>query len=199
MGRKVCGVGTLGDGKYVAGNGVGGHTPEYTKWKSMLNRCYGESYLKNKESYRGTEVSPEWLDFQVFSEWITNQVGFEEGWHLDKDLLGQGLSLYSKDTCCLVPVEINSLLSEKVSNTSSSGLYGVTFNKRYGLWVAQVSHLNSKIGLGRYKCKYQARNAYLIKKKEIFDWYVSNYKDVLPERVLDGLRNFKIDLLGVSV
>lgn len=66
-------------------------------------------------SYADVVVSLEFLNFQKFATWYYRQPGcMEKGWHLDKDLLSMpGKRIYSPDTCCFLPSEINNALRAK--------------------------------------------------------------------------------------
>lgn len=105
----VRGIGFVGQGDYGNYN----RPLAFKKWHSMLERCHCPKYLKKKPSYSGCSVSEEWHNFQNFAKWWDNQY-YESGWHLDKDLLKFGNKVYSKDTCSLVPREINMLTSNGV-------------------------------------------------------------------------------------
>ena len=39
-----------------------------------------------------------------------------QGWQLDKDILLKGNKIYSPDTCCFVPQEINSIAVDSNNN-----------------------------------------------------------------------------------
>lgn len=96
------GVGYLGEGPYTLRE----DRPAFTKWKNMLERCYGERYLYG--SYLSAEVSADWHNFQNFAEWINGQPNaFTRGYELDKDILSNGKNLYSPDTCMVVTKERN--------------------------------------------------------------------------------------------
>jgi hypothetical protein len=58
------------------------------------------------ESYEFAEVDTPWVFFSNFSQWAKNK--YRPGYHLDKDLLVEGNTLYSPDTCCFLPPRINS-------------------------------------------------------------------------------------------
>ena len=66
-------------------------------------------------SYKGVEVCEEWYNFQNFAEWCETQKFLNakdvkgKSYQLDKDILVKGNKIYSPDTCCFVPPEINSL------------------------------------------------------------------------------------------
>ena len=81
----------------------------YKEWKSMLDRCYApSSFLGQDSSYVDCEVCEEWLTFSKFKHWFEDPAnGYQEGYHLDKDILVKGNKKYSPSTCCFVPKEIN--------------------------------------------------------------------------------------------
>ena len=84
----ILGVGYLGEASTV---GVeGNHTKEYKLWRGVLERCYSKSYHKRRPSYIGCSVSEYFKNYTYFAEWCNKH--------------------YSKETCCFVPKEINSLL-----------------------------------------------------------------------------------------
>ena len=49
----------------------GKHTKEYLVWRSMISRCYNKDY-HGYNNYKDVEVCDEWLDFQTFAEWFTD-------------------------------------------------------------------------------------------------------------------------------
>lgn len=113
---RVYEVGYVGVGKYmtkwVDPNGNPYKTKEYRAWQNMLERCYGVNYLSRNPSYVGCSVHPEWHNFQTFAEWFTAQPNYQTDYfQLDKDLLYPGNKIYSKDTCAVIPGEINSMLN----------------------------------------------------------------------------------------
>jgi hypothetical protein len=99
-------VGYLGEGKYISREG-GKLTVVYLKWSNMLERCYSEEYHKKQPTYIGCSVDERWHNFQVFAKWF--EENYIEGYELDKDILLKGNKIYSPETCCFVPKEINLL------------------------------------------------------------------------------------------
>jgi len=102
----VCGVGYIGVGKYYASKDRI-PTKSYALWRSMLDRCYSGRC----DPYQDVEVCKEWLNYQNFADWYSNN-SFDKGrtYQLDKDLLGDS-KLYSPDTCCLLRYNINQLIN----------------------------------------------------------------------------------------
>ncbi len=66
----------------------------------MLQRCYSESYLNKRPSYRGCSVCEEWKTFSNFMAWMKNKN--MENLELEKDILVPGNKLYSPETCVFV-------------------------------------------------------------------------------------------------
>lgn len=112
---SVFGVGFVGAGKYtptvIGETGKKRITPEYRAWAHMLERSYYPQYHERFPTYADCEVCKEWHNFQVFAEWYTTQEGYELGWSLDKDLLGDGSGVYGPSTCTLIPSDVNGMLN----------------------------------------------------------------------------------------
>jgi len=74
----------------------------------MLQRCYDSDYYLRCPTYKDVTVCIDWHDFQVFGDWYDEQYK-EDGWRLDKDLLGVDEEIYSPETCVFIPKELNNL------------------------------------------------------------------------------------------
>lgn len=127
---------------------------EYLCWSDMFKRCYNENWIEKHPTYVETEVCDEWLKFSNFLKW--HQENYVEGWHLDKDLLGDG-KIYSPETCCFIPAYINKFLTKRGSGVS----------KRGGVFIARISTGDDKTRIDkRFKTETEARNFYTKKKLE---------------------------------
>ncbi len=99
---KVYGVGFLGVGEHQPSIN-GKREAVYTRWMSMLARCY----TSEKPSYKNSYVCDEWHNFQNFAEWFKeNNI---EGFEIDKDELQYGVEnkVYSPKTCIFVHPDKN--------------------------------------------------------------------------------------------
>lgn len=107
MHPSVCGVGFIGNGPYTPiSNGV--KAASYTKWLSMMYRCYDDKYHKQYPTYQSCEVCEEWQNYQNFAAWCHEN--YPEGFadlHLDKDILVDGNKVYSPETCIFVSATEN--------------------------------------------------------------------------------------------
>ena len=188
----VFGVGVIGECLTV--DSCGNRLKEYQVWKGMLERCYSDKFQAKKPTYKGCIVSENFVCYPYFKKWCNKQIGFDQvGWHLDKDILSKGNKVYSEDTCCFVPQEINSLL---VRSNATRGKYplGVSYLTRLGMFEASVSLGGRNKRIGRF---YNAQEAFYAYKevKESYIKEVSNkWKDRIDPRVYNALMSWNIEI-----
>lgn len=185
--RSVMGFGYLGVGKFVAYKN-GKYTDEYMHWSRMIDRCYGNR--GTRKSYQGCTVSDEWANFQVFAEWLVSQKGYSGKCCVDKDILIYGNKLYSKDTCCVVPVKINSLLT---SHKEKRGSTSIGVSKMKGRYSAQVKIDGITRFIGAFDSEEEAFEAYRKEKTAYISRVVnSDYADILPDNVKQAILSYPI-------
>ena len=91
MKKLVCGVGFNDKTRPVSVDGK--KVKEYVLWQHMLTRCFSEKYQTLCPTYKGCNVSDNFLHYSFFYDWCQGQIGFgkvdDKGryWQLDKDLL----------------------------------------------------------------------------------------------------------------
>ena len=189
---SVCWVGVVGT-KYPSSESRR-NTKEYKLWKSMLTRCYSDTYKKKHSTYEGCEVSDNFKSYEYFYEWCNSQIGFKDGFHLDKDLLIKGNKVYSENTCIFIPKEINSLLTK---STASRGkhLIGVNWNKKNKAFIAQVSKNKRKQEyLGSFNTETEAFNAYKKAKEYFIKEQAEKWKLQIDERAYNALMNYTVNI-----
>lgn len=104
----------------IVGNKYSTHTKEYKAWRNILDRCFDEKFKRAHPTYQNAACCKEWLLFENFYEWLHDQGNFGkwlngERWDVDKDILVKGNKIYSPETCCLVPNNVNKLFSKNDS------------------------------------------------------------------------------------
>lgn len=188
---SVCGVGILGFSETKCGEE---RLKEYLLWKDMINRCYSEKSLSRKPSYLGCKVSDNFLHYDYFKDWCHQQIGFDqEGWHLDKDILVKGNKVYSEDTCCFVPVEINSLFVKSNARRGEC-LIGVTYRKDRKKYKAGMSCVEGSSFIGHFNTEIEAFQAYKKAKESRLKEVAELYKDKIDHRVYEALMKYQVEI-----
>jgi len=167
---------------------------EYGLWKGMLQRCFDEKYKQKYPTYKDVTCSKEWLSMTKFIEDVSQMRGFGLiGWVLDKDILQKGNKLYSKDTCCFVPAEVNLLLI-KCDNSRGEYPVGVYFHKYVGKFRAQLA-INGKLKyLGLFPTPEEAFFAYKAAKEAHIKVVAEKWKHLLDERVFQALLDYEVNI-----
>ena len=158
-------------------------------WHSMLGRCYSSHVHKSQPTYIGCSVHKDWHLFSNFKRWFDEH--YVEGWCLDKDILVKGNKVYSPETCCFVPNEINLIFSHKKRKVNLP--IGVTFNNN-GKYVARATISGKETRLGQFDTPEEAFNAYKIAKEEWIKEVADKWKDQLEPRVYEALYNYQVEI-----
>ena len=167
---------------------------EYLAWKGCIRRCYSPFTQKRQPQYIGCTVSESFRRFQCFAEWCNQQIGFgNKGWHLDKDILTKGNKIYSEDTCCFVPHEINILLTSGKIRRGSCPI-GVSFNKREGKYKVSCKREAKSVHLGYYVCVDSAFSAYKTFKESVIKEAANKWKDKIDPRAYEALMNYQVEI-----
>lgn len=184
--------------------GVGKYRPSdkdyYVVWKSMLQRALCDRYKEKRNTYTGVDVCDEWLCFQNFAAWCDSQKLFNtkddngKPYQLDKDILVKGNKIYSPETCCFVPSNINSI---QISCKSNRGEYpvGVSYNKTKKKFV---SHINlgdiKRKHLGCFESPDKAFQAYKTAKEGYIKKVAEKWKGKIDDKVYQALLEWKIEI-----
>ena len=183
------GGGVVGDEVIKSG---GKYIKEYYLWRSMLCRCYDEKYTDKNSTYKGCTVSENFKSFKYFKEWCNKQIGFgQDGWCLDKDILIRGNKIYSEDTCCFVPCEINIIFTDR-SATKGEYPVGVYYNKSRKKYVARVSKHGCLKHVGIFTSVEEAVAAYNKEKESHIKDVANIWKDDIDPRVYNVMMNYSI-------
>lgn len=177
--------------------GEGYRDKRYTMWQAMLARCYSNYTKSVRPTYVGVGCIPDWTRYSNFHKDTTNMVGFEYAvngdWVLDKDILVKGNKIYSPETCCFVPSEINGCFTLRTLNRGDLPV-GVSRSK-YGLpYKARCGYNGERVSIGNYKTPEEAFEAYkTVKMKEIFR-LAEKWKDKIDDKVYQSLLQWKIEI-----
>lgn len=167
----------------------------YYLWTRLLARAYNINYHDKFPTYKDVEVCKEWYNFQNFAEWCYSQKFFNtkddngRAYQLDKDILVKGNKVYSPETCCFVPSEVNNLLLSSRANRGE-----------YPLGVSRVRNID-KFGAyvrGRYSGTFNTPEEAFSKYKESKEKHIKTvaekWKDLIDYRAYDALMNYKVEI-----
>jgi len=190
--RAVFGVGYIGYGEYSAKTNNKLNV-SYSRWLGILKRCYYESYIIDNPSYKGCSVAEEWHNFQNFAKWFEEnwKPWMDSSWQIDKDILIKGNKIYSPETCCFVPHQINNLYLKSNCKNKEMPLGVIKKGKRF---VAQIRLDGIVIIIGYYDTKEEAFQAYKIKKEEWIRSIILQWKDKISLNVYNTLLNYSIEI-----
>ena len=184
--KTVYNVGFIGEGNYkITKNNQ--RTKASSVWKGMLQRCYKR--MDKWESYEHVTVCEEWYNFQNFAEWFENN--YVEGWHLDKDILVKGNKVYSPDTCCFVPGEINYLFI-KCDKKRGKCPIGVSFV--HNKFQVTLRKYGKTYNLGRYNTSEEAFEIYKEAKEKYIKDIANEWKDLISDKVYEAMYNYKVEI-----
>lgn len=186
--RTICNVGYFGQGKYKSSVNRK-MTKFYIIWKLMIERCYNKKTQEDSPTYINCLVCEEWHSYQNFAKWY--EENYKEGFELDKDILVKGNKVYSPETCCFVPAEINTLF---VSNKKDRGKFPVGICKVNDKFSARINKNKKRIWLGAYNTPEEAFRVYKKAKEECIKEKADEWKDRIDQRVYEAMYNYKVEI-----
>jgi hypothetical protein len=156
----------------------------------MLRRCYDPKSHRNNPTYIGVEVHNDWLNFQVFAKWFKYHYK-EDGWQLDKDLLGNNSKVYSADNCIFLPAKLNSFISSETTLTKDINRTGFKGVKKQGIkYVARIHDIDTgkELRSKLYDTAEEASEAY----KRARKFYANKWKEymegIIPQKAIDNIK-----------
>ena len=188
---SIYGVGVVGNELVI--DNLGNLLKEYKLWQDMIKRCYNSEFVQKNPTYKDCHVSENFKYYPYFKEWCNQQIGFgNEGWHLDKDILVKGNKVYSEETCCFVPREINCLL---VNRRLHRGEYpvGVSYDKQRDKFVAGYSVNGVRKHLGCFTNEQEAFLVYKQAKESYIKEVAEKRKDQIDPRVYEALVSWNVE------
>ena len=177
----------------------GKNVKEYDLWQSMLNRCFSEKFQTHRPTYKGCNVSDNFLNYAYFYDWCQEQIGFgkvdDKGrcWQLDKDLLFVGNKTYSETTCVFVPNEINLFF---IDSGNARGEYpvGVCFDKQKGKFKAYCTVNGKQQHLGLFNTPQEAFTVYKPFKEALCKELALKWQSEIDSRLFNAMMSWCVRL-----
>lgn len=182
---RICGVG-VNDME----ESIRKYSKAYDLWRGIIRRCYDESILDKHPTYRGCSICEEWKRFSAFASWCNKN--YINGWHLDKDILVKGNKVYSPETCCFVPQEINKLFTKRQLDRGDNpiGVVRCICNK----YVAAINKNGIPIHIGLFSSPEEAFLAYKEAKEAWIKEVADKWKDKLDQKVYKALYEYQVEI-----
>lgn len=172
---------------------------EYDLWTGVLERCFSEKFQTRQTTYKGCNVSDNFLHYSFFYDWCQTQTGFgnidENGryWQLDKDLLFVDNKLYSETACVFVPNEINLFFTDRGNGRGEYPL-GVCFNKRDGKFMARCSVNSKRQYLGTFDTPEEAFAVYKPFKEALCKQLALKWQHEIDPRLFNTMMNWCVKM-----
>ncbi len=166
------------------------HKKHYKIWKHILGRCYNELEQEKQPTYKGCSVAKEWHNFQNFAKWYDENC--IEDFHLDKDILIKGNRVYSPETCCFVPHEINILFKKKSLKRVALPI-GVSELKG-GKFYSRVNKSGDTLFLGYFNTPEEAFQAYKIEKEAEIKRVADKWKCLILTCTYEAMYNYQVEI-----
>lgn len=168
-------------------------TKSYSVWYQMIYRC-SPKFQKQQKAYLGCYSSDLFKDFQLFTDWYSQQIGYgEKGYSLDKDILVEGNKCYGEDFCVLVPQELNCFFVKPKKHSYTGNTEPPGIHRDINRYICNVSVDGVPTVIGRYSTIEEAVIAYkFAKEEEAFKWYkrLASGEFKIDERVVEKLKNW---------
>lgn len=190
--------GKMSDGCY-AGKGAwisSSKNPHFHTWASLRTRTLDTNFKQRHKSYIDCSLCEEWMCMQNFCDWAesTKPKDTSVKWELDKDLLIEGNKLYSPETCCWLPKEINLFLSKMGEKAiypktlkDGSEVYVVFVREGKEKQVEKGSHY-----IGTYYSYEMAVDKWRWVKKQRLNSLIKQYEHLMSDVVIERLSALKI-------
>ena len=134
-------------------------------------------------------VDERWHNFQNFAEWYYDN--YIEGYHLDKDILFKGNKIYSPETCCFVPQEINKLFTKRQSKRGDYPIGVISNKKRF---ISIFTKEKKIFYLGSFATPEEAFIAYKTEKENRIKEIANKWKGLISDKVYQALINYQVEI-----
>lgn len=175
-------------------------TKEYEAWQNIIIRCYNEKYKEKNLTYKEVICCSEWLLYENFYDWLHSQENFEkwlsgDRWAVDKDILIKGNKIYSSESCCLVPMHINSLFTKQDCKRGELPIgvskHGNKFRARFNNMLLGKLEI-----IGDYNTPEEAFQAYKHRKESYIKQVAQEEyaKGNITKKCYDAMMNYEVEI-----
>lgn len=178
----------------------GNPVKEYTMWKAMLNRCFYKQN-NNVQCYRDCKICDEWILYENFYKWVHEQENFIKLYNsnirfdVEKDILIKRNIIYSPETCCLVPHNVNALF---VKQQFRRGKYpiGVCYDKEQNKYASYLCINGKQRRIDRFDTVEEAFENYKVEKEKLIKKIAQEEYELcnITKRCYDAMMNYEVEI-----
>lgn len=175
-------------------------TKEYVAWIGVLRRSFAKTVKNRQPTYQNVTCCDEWLDFENFYEWLHSQENFEKWyqgkrWAIDKDILNKGNKIYTPESCCLIPQNVNCLFLKREAERGKYPI-GVRYREDGFLAICRNPFLDKAVELGYYSTPEKAFYAYKEYKESIIKQVAEvEYKNgSITKECYNAMVNYEVEI-----
>lgn len=168
-------------------------TPFYKAWASIMLRATCNKQKQTHNAYKDCTICDEWLTLSNFKKWFEDpENGYQEGLQIDKDILVKGNKIYSPQTCCFVPREINVAISIKPKGKCPFVGVKPSANK----FEVRLSRYGKRDYLGLFDTPEEAFATYKSAKEQYVKELAGKYfqEGKITKKVYDALMTYEVDI-----
>lgn len=194
QGCKKCTRGILGVGILDLDN-EDFSLPSYARWRNILIRSFSDKYKNEHPTYKNVTLSQDWIYYSNFKQWFYDPSnGYIDGYQLDKDLLVKGVKIYSPETCCFLPQELNKLLTKRDLHRGELPI-GVHRLQRKSAYRASLQMFGKTKNFGYFKDPMSAFQEYKKRKEQYIKELAEDYfnKSKITQKVYEAMMRYKVD------
>lgn len=168
----------------------------YKNWVRILMRCYNEKYVRKRPAYSDCSVSEFFLTYTNFRDWYVKQKNWDNpDFVLDKDLLSpKDNKVYSEETCCFLPKEVNGLLTTTKAKRGNLPIGVCKPKKGSTKYRACVCKNGKDVELGSFNSIEEAFLVYKAAREDYLKEKANQWRDKLDIKAYDALINYKVEI-----
>jgi len=189
--KNIFNIGYFGYGKYNSKLEINGINI-WKMWYHMLSRCYDINSQEFKtRTYVDCSVAPIWHNFQNFAEWCIQNLKYN--FVIDKDILFKGNKIYSPETCCFVPKEINGLFITQKINRGKYPI-GVCFISERNKYMSHCHINENQKTLGYFNTSDEAFLIYKKYKEQYIKEIADKWCKYILSNVYQAMYNYQVEI-----
>lgn len=159
-------------------------------YSNLVNRINPDNLTQSKRPrYMG--CTSDFIDFQDYTNWAVDQIGYGKDFHLDKDILKRGNKVYNRDTCVFVTLELNSVILQSNVQRGDFPIGVSRMKKKFAAHCKKGGKVKREY-LGVHDTPELAFQAYKVYKESRIKSLAIKWKSLIDPRAYNALMNYEV-------